>query len=94
MRNIIYSSHLMLRLRLRGIPYHLPKKIYQTSKEHYFDTITLKKIAIKEVKYKNKLREMAVVYEEIDNQINLITIHPLKKYQKISRIKSERWQKL
>jgi len=55
MKKIVYSSHLILRL---------------------------------------KLREMAVIYEEINNQINLITIHPLKNYQKLSRIKLGRWQKL
>ena len=94
MKKIVYSSHLRLRLKLREIPYLLPKEIYQTSKEHYFDKETLKKVAIKKVKFKEKFREMAVIYEEINNQINLITIHPLKDYQKISRIKSGRWQKL
>ncbi len=94
MKKIVYSQHLILRLKLREIPYFLPKEIYQTSKEHYFDKETFKKIAIKKIKFKNKLREMLVVYEEINNQINLITIHPLKNYQKISRIKSGRWQKL
>jgi hypothetical protein len=94
MKKILYSSHLILRLKLREIPYSLPKKIYQTSKEHYFDRETGKKIAIGKVRYKNKLREMTVVYEEINEQINLITIHPLKKYQKLSRINSGRWQKL
>ena len=94
MKKIVYSSHLRLRLKLREIPYLLPKEIYQTSKEHYFDKETLKKVAINRVKFKEKLREMAVIYEEINNQINLITIHLLKKYQKISRIKSGRWQKI
>lgn len=94
MKKIVYSQHLVLRLKLREIPYFLPKEIYQTSKEHYFDKETFKKIAVKKIKFKNKLREMVVVYEEINNQINLITIHPLKNYQKISRIKSGRWQKL
>jgi len=94
MRKILYSSHLILRLKLREISHSLPKKIYQNSKEHYFDRETGKKIAIGKAKYKSKLREMAVVYEEINDQINLITIHPLKKCQKISRIRSGRWQKL
>jgi len=92
MKQIIYSIHLMFRLKLREISYYLPKEIYQTSQEHYFDKQTLKKVAVKKVKFKNKLREMAVVYDEINGQINLITIHPLKEYQKISRIKSGRWQ--
>jgi hypothetical protein len=94
MKKILYSPHLILRLKLREIPHSLPKEIYQTSKEHYFDRETGKKIAIGRAKYKSKLREMAVVYEEINGQISLITIHPLKKYQKISRIRSGRWQKL
>ena len=94
MKKVVYSSHLILRLKLREIPYDLPKKIYQTSKEHYFDKETLKEVAIKKIKFKNKLREMAVIYGEINNQINLITIHPLKNYQKISRLKSGRWQKI
>jgi len=94
MKKIVYSQHLILRLKLREIPYYLPKAIYQTSKEYYFDEETFKKVAIKEVKFKGKLKEMAVIYEEINGKINLITIHPLKKYQKISRIKSGRWQKI
>jgi len=37
---------------------------------------------------------LVLVYEEKLNEINLITIHPLKNYQKISRIKQGRWKKL
>ena len=58
MKKIVYSSHLILRLKLREIPYLLPKKIYQTSKEHYFDKETLKKVAVKKVRFKKKIREM------------------------------------
>jgi hypothetical protein len=94
MKKIVYSPHLIFRLKLREIPYFLPRKIYQTSKEHYFDTETQKKIAVGKTRYKNKLREMAVIYEEMNDQIILITIHPLKKYQKLNRIKLGRWQKL
>lgn len=94
MKKIVYSLHLLFRLKLREIPHSLPKEIYQTSKEHYFDRETLKRVVVKEVKFKGKLRETAVIYDEINGQITLITIHPLKKYQKISRIKSGRWRKL
>ena len=64
MKKIVYSSHLILRLKLREIPYLLPKKIYQTSKEHYFDKETLKKVAVKKVRFKKKIREMVVIYED------------------------------
>jgi len=94
MQKIIYSPHLVFRLTLREIPYNLPKKVFETAAEYYSDKQTKKKVAVKEVKFKDKLREMAVIYEEINNQIILVTIHPLKKYQKISRIQSGRWQKL
>ena len=94
MKKIVCSPDLIFRLKLREIPYFLPRKIYQTSKEHYFDTETQKKVAVGKIRYKNKLREMAVIYEEMNDQIILITVHPLKKYQKLNRIKSGRWQKL
>jgi hypothetical protein len=94
MKKIIYFPHLLLCLELREIPYSLPKKIYQTAKEYYFDKETFKRVAVKKVKFKNKLREMALIYEETNGQVNLITIHPLKEYQKVSRIKTGRWPKL
>jgi hypothetical protein len=50
MKKIVYSPHLIFRLKLREIPYFLPRKIYQTSKEHYFDTETQKKIAVGKTK--------------------------------------------
>ncbi|MEA3344147.1 MAG: hypothetical protein U9Q16_00470 [Patescibacteria group bacterium] len=94
MKKIIYSQHLILRLKIREIPYSLPKRIFQTSKENYFDRETLKKIIVEEIEFKGKYREIAVIYEETDEQINLITIHPLKSDQKLSRIQSGRWQKI
>jgi hypothetical protein len=62
MVKIVYSKHLILRLKLREIPHNLPGKIYKLSKEHYFDVNTQKKIAVGKTLYKNKLREMAVIY--------------------------------
>lgn len=94
MRNIQYTVHLELRIKLRKMPYDLPKKIYQTANERYFDDETKNFIAIKNVKYKNKMREMALIYQETFNEVILITIHPLKLYQKISRINSGRWMKI
>ncbi|MEK7542419.1 MAG: hypothetical protein AAB524_01830 [Patescibacteria group bacterium] len=41
-----------------------------------------------------RIREFVVVYEETDQEVRLITIHPLKPYQKFGRIQSKRWQKL
>lgn len=94
MKEIIYSDHLELRLKFREIPRHLPKNIYKTSNERYLDNETNNIIAVKKVKYKSKTREMALAYRETAQEVILITIHPLKTYQKISRINSGRWTKL
>ena len=92
MEVIRYTQHLQVRLRLREIPDRLPREIYKTSREHYFDNETEKYIAIKTIYYKAKKREMALIYEKREKEIVLITLHPLKAYQKISRITLKRWQ--
>jgi len=90
---IVYSSHLQLRMKIREIDSDLPREIYQKGKEKYFDTKTGYKIVIGEAHYRNKFREMVLVYEETIDEIIIITIYPLKSYEKISKIKSGRWQK-
>ena len=94
MEKIFYSNHLKFRLGIRKIPYNLPREIYLSAKEHYFDSQTLKLIAIKKIEFKGKAREMAVTYKKQDGSVRLITIHPLKTFQKTNRIQSGRWQKL
>lgn len=94
MKRISYTQHLELRLKIREIPYNLPEEIYEQADERYFDTVTKKLIAVSSASYKNKVREFAVVYEESEQGVRIITIHPLKTYQKFSRIQSKRWQKL
>ncbi len=94
MKEIVYASHLEFRLKFRGITYTLPKDIYKTSQERYFDRVTKLLVATKVVRYRNKLREFALVYRENPETALLITIHPLKRYQKINRVQSGRWQKI
>lgn len=94
MKRISYTSHLELRLKLREIPYDLPRKIYETAKERYFDSATRKLTAVQKVRYKGEIRDFVLVYDEYDQDVALITLHPLKIHQKVSRIKSGRWQKL
>ncbi|MBI2440440.1 MAG: hypothetical protein HYV35_03615 [Lentisphaerae bacterium] len=90
---IVYTSHLEYRLRAREIFYDLPKDIFRLAREHYYDSITEHYIAIGKVKFEGKMREMALTYDKNDDIVELITIHPIRLYQKISRIKSGRWKK-
>lgn len=89
---VYYTEHLKLRLKARNIHEELPRKILNEADERYWDTATSKWIALKKVRYKNKEREFIVVYEKTDEIINLITVHPIKTYQKYHRIKTGRWK--
>lgn len=92
-KEIIYTAHLRFRLKIREIPDDIPKQIYKKAKEKYFDSKTGYYVAVGKLYYKNRFREMVLVYEETASEIRIITIHPLKPYEKLSKIKSKRWQK-
>ena len=91
---IIYTAHLEFRLKVREIPHDLPREILKETKEHYYDSQTGHYIAVSAVMFKNKLREMALTYDKIHSRMELVTLHPIKPYQKHSRIKSGRWKKI
>lgn len=88
-----YTEHLAFRLRIRKIPHDLPYKIFRDAKEHYYDTQTNHYIAVCEVKFEGKIREMALSYDRHQNLVEIITVHPIKSYQKHGRISSGRWKK-
>lgn len=91
---IVYTSHLEFKLNIRDIPYHLPRKIFQEASEHYYDNLTKHYVAIHPVQFEGKLREMVLAYDKKRDLIEIITIHPVKAYQKQSRINSGRWNKI
>lgn len=91
---IVYTDHLRLRMKLRGIPHELPKKIYLEARERYSDEATGHGIAVMVCKLHGKSREMAVSYDENNKIVELVTIHPIKSLQKLSRIKTGRWRKV
>ena len=92
--NIIYTAHLKFRLKVRNIPTPLPKRVFKEAKEHYYDNSTGHYVAIHKLNFNDKIRDFAVTYDKKDDIMEIITIHPLKTYQKIARINSGRWQKL
>lgn len=91
---IIYTDHLKFRLKIRKISQDLPKYILKYADEHYYDNLSRHLIAVHQVEFKGKIREMMVSYDVKKDVIELITIHPLKTYQKISRLKTGRWRKI
>ena len=91
---IKYSGHLKRRLILRRIPEELPKIIFNEYDEKYFDNETENFVLIKKVEFLKRTRDMMIVYGEGEGKIEIITIHPLKKFQKDNRIKTGRWKKI
>jgi hypothetical protein len=79
---------------MRGISSPMPKKIFKEAKEHYYDNLTSHYVAVHKLEFNNKVREFALTYDKKENAIEIITVHPIKAYQKISRINSGRWQRI
>lgn len=94
MKKMIYTSHLEFRLKIRNIPHNLPKKIFQESKEHYYDTATGHYVAIDKCAFEGKIRDIVITYDNKQYAAEIITIHPIRPYQKHSRINSGRWKKI
>ena len=91
---IIYTAHLKFRLKVRGISSLLPKKIFEEAQKHYYDSSTGHYVAVHKIEFNDKVREFALTYDKREDVIEIITVHPIKAYQKISRINSGRWQKV
>ena len=93
-KKIVYTSHLEFRLEVRNIPYSLPKKIFQEARERYYDTATGHYVAISKSEFEGKQRDMALTYDSKRYAVEIITVHPIKPYQKHSRINSGRWKRI
>ena len=93
MVQIGYSEHLKLRLKVRNIPEDYPKQIFQKPEQNFFDNSEKTSIAVKKLHYNKKLRNMMIAYEEKDDLIDIITIHPITDEKIIKRVMSGRWTK-
>ncbi len=72
----------------------MPEIIFNEYDEKYFDYETGNFVLIKKVEFLQKTRDMMIVYEEEHDRVEIITIHPLKKFQKENRIKTGRWKRI
>lgn len=88
---IIYREHLKRRLKERKIPSSYPRRVYLNSTQRFFDTGTNHHIAIAKLEYAGKLKNLAVSYDIIGSQIELITIHPISDQEILNKVKIGRW---
>ena len=94
LKRIIYTAHLKYRIEKRRISPDIPKRIYQHSDEKYYDTATAHKVAVFRLDYSGSEREMMIAYDEFEDRIEIVTVHPLKWMQKQQRIKTKRWVRI
>ena len=87
---IKYSKHLENLLILRKIPRDLPLRIFEQAEERFTDGETGNYIAVKRVESFGKERDMIVVHDKKEDEVEIIPIHPLKERQKENRVESGR----
>ena len=93
MKEVKYTEHLRIRLQYRGYSLNLPRRIYQESRERYFDISTDHHIAVHEVRVGGKTRCMMIAYDDYFSYVDIVTIHPVNRNQIENRAASGRWIK-
>jgi len=68
---IVYTDHLRLRLKLRGIPKALPKQIWMESTERYLDRATGHLVAVLACQIKERVKQFALSYDEKEGVVQL-----------------------
>ena len=90
---IVYRPHLKRRIKEREFLKDYPRKIYLKSKLHFFDAETNHYIAVAKMQYARKLRNLAISYDIIGENIEIVTIHPVSDKELKRRIETGRWVK-
>ena len=91
MVDIEYTEHLRLRLIVRKIPADFPKIIYLSPDQKFLDVSAKNFIAIKKLKYNEKLRNIMIAYQQNNAEVRILTIHPISEEKIVNRIISGRW---
>ncbi len=93
MKTIVYTEHLINRLKVRKIPKNYPIQTYKNPDEEYYDIIEKNHIRIKQLEYNKKSIKLMIAFQENQEQATIITIHPIDQAQINNRIIKGRWIK-
>lgn len=88
---LIYTDHLKTRLAQRRISINIVKKIFEKSEVSYWDNLRSHHIIVSNVTYKGKQRKVLAAYDKIEDNIEVVTIHPITGVQIKQRLNSGRW---
>lgn len=90
---VIFTNHLRIRLKQRGISLKLSEEVFRTATEYYWDNLRNHHIKVAEIHYKDKLRKVLLAYDKItEDTVEFITLHPITNRQIQQRLDSGRWK--
>lgn len=88
---IVYTKHLISRLKLRKIPKVLAKKVYRNRKAELYDVIKHHCIVLSKQELFGKIRLLVVAFDRPGDRVELITLYPTDEQEVNNRIKTGRW---
>ena len=89
---IRYTKHLRERLAEREIGEELPQETIRGAEQYLDDTATGYRIAVARKIYLGRPRLMMVAFEENENEIVAVTIHPMDDGDLEAKLRSGRWK--
>lgn len=89
---IVYKPHLLIRLKEREFPQEYPRRVIQFPDQEYFDTFAKRYIAIKQLSFAGRLRNIVVAYDIIKESKEVITIHVISSKEIKNKLNSGRWR--
>jgi hypothetical protein len=85
--NIVWTDYFRYRVGLRGYNLAVVERFVLSSKERYYDTVTLRNVAVG--KHGNQM--VMIPYEQTEITVAPITIHATSRAQINARIKTRRF---
>ena len=88
---VTYSKHLRFKMQQRDISELVPERIYRESTQRFYNHHSLRQIAVLEVLYRQRRVLMMIAYDQMPDEAEIITIHPITREQIQDRLRSGRW---
>lgn len=89
---IVFTDHLISRLKLRKIPKNLARKVYQDREFTLYDTVKNHYIALSKQRLFAKMRLLVVAFDKSIDHVELITLYPTTDREVTNKINSGRWK--
>lgn len=80
-------------MHLRRISKAAVGKVLNAPLVQAIDTLTGNTVAVGEASYAGKIRLLVVAYDETEDSVRVITVHPIRASQYRMRLKNGRWRK-